>query len=95
MFDFDMRDPCQDLENLSVSRFLRSQTEHRENCDVRHVRLANVERRTQKLIMFEAVCLFRGSLCGANIATVIKCKMTTRSRRVTADEDYHAMSFIS
>ena len=78
MFDFDMRDPCQDLENLSVSRFLRSQTEHRENCDVR---LANVERRTQKLIMFEAVCLFRGSLRGANIATVIQCKMT-RSRRV-------------
>ena len=22
MFDFDMRDPCQDLENLSVSRFI-------------------------------------------------------------------------
>ena len=92
MFDFDMRDPCQDLENLSVSRYLRSQTEHRENCDVR---LANVERRTQKLIMFEAVCLFRGSLRGANIATVIQCKMTVRSRRVIADEDYHAMSFIS
>ena len=32
MFDFDMRDLCQDLENLSVSRYLRSQTEHRENC---------------------------------------------------------------
>ena len=65
MFDFDMRDPCQDLENLSVSRYLRSQTEHRENCAA----VANVERRTQKLIMFEAVCLFRGRLCGGYLAT--------------------------
>ena len=78
MFDFDMRDPCQDLENLSVSRYLRSQTEHRENCDVR---LANVEWRIQKLIMFEAVCLFRGRLRVANMAAVSQCNMTTRSRR--------------
>lgn len=59
-----------------ISR-VKQNIRHQENCDVR---LANVERRTQKLIMFEAVCLFRGRLRGANMATVIQCIMTTRSR---------------